>query len=102
MLLKIASLAECIAKRMVAHGVLGRFSVDFLSVFENAKWTHYAIEINLRKGGTTHPFLMLQFLTDGIYDAEAAFIVCLTGSSVFISLQIMWHHLAILDLVLQT
>jgi hypothetical protein len=71
MLLKIASLAECIAKRMVAHGVLGRFSVDFLSVFENAKWTHYAIEINLRKGGTTHPFLMLQFLTDGIYDAEA-------------------------------
>jgi len=24
----------------------------------------YAIEINLRKGGTTHPFLTLQFLTD--------------------------------------
>ena len=28
-------------------------------------WRHYAIEVNLRKGGTTHPFLMLQFLTDG-------------------------------------
>ena len=28
-----------------------------------------AIEINLRKGGTTHPFLMLQFLTDGQYDS---------------------------------
>ena len=28
--------------------------------------------MNLRKGGTTHPFLSLQFLTDGIYDAEAA------------------------------
>ena len=28
----------------------------------------YAIEINLRKGGTTHPFLTLQFLTDGAYD----------------------------------
>ncbi len=27
--------------------------------------TPYAIEINLRKGGTTHPFLTLQFLTDG-------------------------------------
>ena len=31
-------------------------------------WTPYAIEINLRKGGTTHPFLTLQFLTDGRYD----------------------------------
>ena len=27
--------------------------------------TPYAIELNLRKGGTTHPFLTLQFLTDG-------------------------------------
>ena len=34
-------------------------------------WTPYAIEINLRKGGTTHPFLTLQFLTDGIYDPES-------------------------------
>ena len=32
------------------------------------QWKHYAIEINLRKGGTTHPFLMLQFLTNGHYD----------------------------------
>ena len=30
-----------------------------------------AIEFNLRKGGTTHPFLTLQFLTDGRYDGEA-------------------------------
>ena len=34
-----------------------------------ARWTPYAIELNLRKGGTTHPFLTLQFLTDGRYDA---------------------------------
>ena len=33
-------------------------------------WTPYAIELNLRKGGTTHPFLTLQFLTDGSYDGE--------------------------------
>ena len=32
----------------------------------------YAIELNLRKGGTTHPFLTLQFLTDGTYDAVTA------------------------------
>lgn len=57
----------------VAHalshlGVLGRFGVDFISVKEGSKWRHYAIEINLRKGGTTHPYIMLQFLTDGDYD----------------------------------
>ncbi|MFZ1397931.1 MAG: peptide ligase PGM1-related protein [Candidatus Promineifilaceae bacterium] len=50
------------------QGVIGRFAVDFISVREADGWHHYAIEINLRKGGTTHPFLMLQFLTNGIYD----------------------------------
>ncbi len=36
----------------------------------SGEWEVYAIEINLRKGGTTHPFLTLQFLTDGAYDPE--------------------------------
>lgn len=51
-------------------GVLGRFAVDFISVKVDDGWQHYPIEINLRKGGTTHPFLMLQFLTDGAYNAD--------------------------------
>ena len=34
-------------------------------------WSAYAIELNLRKGGTTHPFLTLQFLTDGLYDGAS-------------------------------
>jgi hypothetical protein len=42
-----------------------------MSVKENDEWRHYAIEINLRKGGTTHPYLMLQFLTEGDYDASS-------------------------------
>lgn len=50
------------------RAVLGRFSIDFVSTQEGDQWTHYAIEINLRKGGTTHPFMMLEFLTDGEYD----------------------------------
>jgi len=66
---EIATMAAHVAAHMGMCGALGRFTIDFLSVFEDNKWTHYALEINLRKGGTTHPFLMLQFLTDGIYDA---------------------------------
>ena len=57
--------------RLKDEGVLGRFAVDFVAVRgEQGDWEVYAIEINLRKGGTTHPFLTLQFLTDGVYDHE--------------------------------
>ncbi|MBK7636507.1 MAG: ATP-grasp domain-containing protein [Saprospiraceae bacterium] len=56
-----------LAEKMKSKSVLGRFGIDFMSIKQNDIWQHYAIEINLRKGGTTHPFLMLQFLTNGIY-----------------------------------
>jgi hypothetical protein len=60
---------------VASKGVLGRFGVDFMSIREGDGWRNYAIEINLRKGGTTHPFLMLQYLTDGHYDpATGAFL----------------------------
>lgn len=56
------------ARLLAQKGVIGRFGIDFLSVRRGDAWEHFAIEINLRKGGTTHPFLMLQYLTDGRYD----------------------------------
>src|SRR5207249_3396315 len=60
-----------VGARLGREGVVGRFAIDFVSVREaNGDWKSYAIEINLRKGGTTHPFLTLQFLTDGAYDAD--------------------------------
>ena len=61
-----------VGQELVGEGVLGRFAFDFVVVRQGAAWTPYAIELNLRKGGTTHPFLTLQFLTDGRYDPEAA------------------------------
>jgi hypothetical protein len=59
-----------VAKILQKEGVIGRFAIDFISVRNGDWWDHYAIEINLRKGGTTHPFMMLQFLTHGSYDHE--------------------------------
>jgi pheganomycin biosynthesis PGM1-like protein len=68
------------AGRILADkGVLGRFGIDFISVKQGDAWRHLAIEINLRKGGTTHPFLMLQFLTDGRYDPNTGQFVTSTG-----------------------
>jgi hypothetical protein len=62
-----------VGKRLAEEGVVGRFAVDFVVVRrQEGNWEPYAIELNLRKGGTTHPFLTLQFLTDGTYDPDQA------------------------------
>ncbi|MEO0557212.1 MAG: peptide ligase PGM1-related protein [Bacteroidota bacterium] len=66
---------------LAKHGALGRFAVDFVSVREGASWTSYAIEINLRKGGTTHPYDMLEFLTDGAYDEHSGVYRSPTGQA---------------------
>ena len=69
----ISAEAEKVGRRLAREGVIGRFALDFVAVKDTSgDWTPYAIEINLRKGGTTHPFLTLQFLTDGRYDANTA------------------------------
>jgi hypothetical protein len=59
-----------VAQELAKHGVIGRFGIDYVSVREGDGWKHYAIEVNLRKGGTTHPFLTLKFLTAGTYIQE--------------------------------
>lgn len=66
--IELGFIGKKIAEELKKEGVLGRFGIDFMSIKESNEWKHYAIEINLRKGGTTHPYLMLQFLTNGHYD----------------------------------
>jgi PGM1 C-terminal domain/ATP-grasp domain len=76
--------AEKVGKRLAKEGVIGRFALDFVVVRgKNGKWEPYAIEINLRKGGTTHPFLTLQFLTDGTYDPETGIFTAPNGQQKF-------------------
>lgn len=55
-----------VAEILASRGVIGRFAIDYMSVQQpDGSWQHKAIEVNLRKGGTTHPFLTLKFLTSG-------------------------------------
>jgi len=75
--------AAKVGRRLAKEGVIGRFALDFVVVRSNGKWEPYAIEINLRKGGTTHPFLTLQFLTDGTYDPETAIFTAPNGRQKF-------------------
>jgi hypothetical protein len=66
---QISVSARMVGESLAQKGVIGRFAIDYITVErDDGTWDDYAIELNLRKGGTTHPFLTLQFLTDGQYD----------------------------------
>lgn len=71
--------AVLVGEILAKKGVLGRFALDFVVVRRGQTWTSYAIEVNLRKGGTTHPFLTLQFLTDGRYHPDTALFLTPSG-----------------------
>ncbi|BAS56009.1 MULTISPECIES: peptide ligase PGM1-related protein [Leptolyngbya] len=69
--MSIQDLSLHVGRTLAAKGALERFGVDFVAVREEEGWKVYAIEINLRKGGTTHPFMTLKFLTNGRYDLSS-------------------------------
>jgi hypothetical protein len=69
---QVAAEALTVGRRLAREGVIGRCAVDFVSVRTgDGGWESSAIEINLRCGGTTHPFMAISTLTDGVYDPLA-------------------------------
>jgi hypothetical protein len=68
---------------LARYGVVSRCAIDFLvyrtSPAEPQRLV--ALEINLRMGGTTHPFLALQFLTGGQLDRESGLFYSTTGQA---------------------
>jgi hypothetical protein len=75
----ITERATIIGRRLAKEGVLGRFALDFVVCRTGAAWSSNAIEINLRKGGTTHPYLTLQFLTGGSYNPASGLFTTPSG-----------------------
>lgn len=71
--LKLQEYGLKVGERLASKGVIGHYGVDFIARPGNDSetWDLQAIEINLRKGGTTHPFMTLKFLTNGCYDPES-------------------------------
>ncbi len=72
--------ARKIGAVLAGRGVVSRFGVDFfVGRRPGGEPEAFALEINLRMGGTTHPFLALQFLTGGKLDLESGIFLSLTG-----------------------
>ena len=70
--LELQELGLKVGEVLAAKGAIERYGVDFVAVqdAETKKWDIQAIEINLRKGGTTHPFMTLRLLTNGTFDYD--------------------------------
>ena len=69
--MELQEIGRRVGEVLAERGALERYSVDFIAVQKgNQQWELNAIEINLRKGGTTHPFMALQLLTNGSYNLK--------------------------------
>lgn len=79
---ELARHGQAIGELLARRGVLGRVSVDFAVAGDGAgRWQVFALEINLRKGGTTHPYTVLRNLVPGRYDAQAGRWVTADGTA---------------------
>jgi hypothetical protein len=66
---RLARHGEAVGRALASRGAVGRISVDFAATRSpRGHWDVYALEINLRKGGTTHPYSVLRHLAPGCYE----------------------------------
>ena len=69
---ELARYGDAVGRELAARGCVGRVSVDFMAARTGRRpWRLTALEVNLRKGGTTHPYSALRNLVPGHYDTEA-------------------------------
>ena len=67
--LQLQQMGLKVGRNLAKKGAVERFGVDFIAVDKgDGQWDIQAIEINLRKGGTTHPFMTLKLMTNGRYE----------------------------------
>jgi hypothetical protein len=74
-----------VTEGLATQGVLGRLSVDFVTVQRDGAWQTYALEINLRKGGTTHPMSTARLVTHGRYDEATGELVTDDGPRYYLA-----------------
>jgi hypothetical protein len=73
--LDIQERARRVGEVLAADGVIGPFGIDFVLLPDDRGWEINLSEINLRMGGTTHPFWMARAVTGGVYDPSTGDLV---------------------------
>jgi hypothetical protein len=69
---------------LARRGAVGRFGIDFVTTRRgDGPWEARAVEINLRMGGTTPPFMALEFLGAGRLDPETGLYLAADGRHKF-------------------
>lgn len=68
---QLATYARAVGEVLAQRGARGRAGLDFVAARSPRNtWDLFALEINLRKGGTTHPYAVLRNLVPGHYDPQ--------------------------------
>ncbi|MDQ1391643.1 MAG: hypothetical protein QOF30_620 [Acidimicrobiaceae bacterium] len=83
--LVIQEAAIKVAEVLAGHGVIGIFGIDFLVAPGRRGNAVYVSEINLRMGGTTHPFWMARLATEGVYDRASGELVAPSGPKRYVA-----------------
>ncbi|MDJ0725414.1 MAG: peptide ligase PGM1-related protein [Prochloraceae cyanobacterium] len=69
--LQIQEMGLSVGMALARKGAIASYGVDFIAVpNSDNSWEIQALEINLRQGGTTHPFMTLKLLTSGSYNCQ--------------------------------
>jgi len=70
---------QAVGEALAAEGALERYAVDFIARRFGDRWNVQAIEVNLRQGGTTHPYMALSAITSGQLDPASGLYLSPTG-----------------------
>ena len=70
---------QAVGEALAQEGCLERYAVDFIARRINGVWDVQAIEVNLRQGGTTHPYMALRAITTGQLDPTTGLFLAPTG-----------------------
>ena len=72
---------QAVGEALAGEGALERYAVDFIARRYGQHCDLNAIEVNLRQGGTTHPYMALRAITTGRIDPGTGLFLSPTGQA---------------------
>ena len=79
--LELMRYGQAVGEALARKGALERYAVDFIARRFDRSWDLQAIEVNLRQGGTTHPYMALRAITTGQLDPNTGLFLSPTGQA---------------------